>query len=191
VAQFLLYTLAEVLMSAILVPVDFSDCFPDVIEQADRLAEGLGAKIVLLHVVVLPTEIPTDTLFIPPHGTTPQSASRYLLAQARVQVEQVQKTLQARGREVSTIVIEGFVADEVLRLAGELHAELIVMGTHGRTGVGRMLLGSVAESIIRRAPCPVVAVRFKHRPECAARSCTWCSSGISDAMRDVEALGVG
>jgi nucleotide-binding universal stress UspA family protein len=63
------------------------------------------------------------------------------------------------GVEVEYRVAEGEPAAEVVRLARVLAANLIVMGTHGRTGLGRLLLGSVAEAVLRRAPCPVLTVR--------------------------------
>jgi nucleotide-binding universal stress UspA family protein len=63
------------------------------------------------------------------------------------------------GVEVEYRVAEGEPATEIIRLARDVGANLIVMGTHGRTGLGRLLLGSVAEAVLRRAPCPVLTLR--------------------------------
>jgi nucleotide-binding universal stress UspA family protein len=60
---------------------------------------------------------------------------------------------------VESVVREGDAAAEILRAAEELRCDLIVMGTHGRTGLGRLLMGSVAEAVLRRAPCAVLAIR--------------------------------
>ena len=60
---------------------------------------------------------------------------------------------------VSHILVDGDAAAEIVRAAKDSHADVIVMGTHGRTGVGRLVLGSVAEQVMRRAACPVVTVK--------------------------------
>jgi nucleotide-binding universal stress UspA family protein len=79
-------------------------------------------------------------------------------------VEEVQEKLQqlkthTHGARVETQVMEGDPVDMILRAAEETQSDVIVMGTHGRTGLGRLLLGSVAESVIRKAPCPVLSVK--------------------------------
>jgi nucleotide-binding universal stress UspA family protein len=65
----------------------------------------------------------------------------------------------AHGARVETLILEGDPVDMILRAAEETHSDVIVMGTHGRTGLGRLLLGSVAESVIRKAPCPVLSAK--------------------------------
>src|SRR5262249_48839479 len=66
---------------------------------------------------------------------------------------------------------EGDPAVEIIRLAAEVKANLIVMGTHGRTGLGRLMMGSVAEAVLRRAPCPVLTLKapFSWAPGCRRR----------------------
>ena len=61
---------------------------------------------------------------------------------------------------VESLLREGDVADQILHAAEEVHCDLIVMGTHGRSGVGRVLMGSAAEAVLRRSPCPVLAVKI-------------------------------
>src|SRR5205807_909314 len=63
------------------------------------------------------------------------------------------------GMRVEHRLEEGDAAAEIVRVAQEIHCDLIVMGTHGRTGIGRLLLGSVAEQVLRRAPCAVLTVK--------------------------------
>jgi len=79
-------------------------------------------------------------------------------------VEEVQEKLrqlesQAHRVRVESQVLEGDPVDMILRAAEETHSDVIVMGTHGRTGLSRLLLGSVAEAVIRKAPCPVLSVK--------------------------------
>ncbi|MGE5849127.1 MAG: universal stress protein, partial [Candidatus Methylomirabilota bacterium] len=63
------------------------------------------------------------------------------------------------GVPVETRVVTGIPYDDILRIGAELRADLIIMGTHGRTGVSHLFMGSVAEKVVRRAPCPVLTVR--------------------------------
>jgi nucleotide-binding universal stress UspA family protein len=84
-----------------------------------------------------------------------RSAERHLAAaRARVRGERVR---------VRTMLVEGLPADEILRAARRARADLIVMGTHGRTGVSRVFMGSVAERVVRESRCPVLTVRAHGR----------------------------
>jgi len=142
----------------ILVPTDFSDCTTTAQTTAIDLARRLGGEIVLLHVLV---EAPLY--------------SEGLLRTARVQsVYDAQRkwaegVLDARiaelggqGIKASWRATVGVPFEEIVNIAAEERADMIVIGTHGRTGLNRVLLGSVAERVIRLAPCPVLTVR---RPE--------------------------
>lgn len=178
-------------MASILVPLDFSTCATHVVHQAQRLASAMGQQVDLLHVVQIPAAVPSDTMFVPADELLPRSARDHLIAEASQRLAQVRGQLTAAGVDATVTIVEGFVVDEIVRLAEERGSEMIVIGTHGRTGLGRLVLGSVAESVIRQAPCPVVATRFHHRPECTARSCSWCDSARSPASDDIEALVMG
>jgi nucleotide-binding universal stress UspA family protein len=76
-------------------------------------------------------------------------------------LDRITKEIKAEhpGLRVQNVLAEGVVFDEVLRAARRLHCDLIVLATHGRTGLKHVLMGSVAENVVRRAPCPVLIVR--------------------------------
>ncbi|MEZ4240736.1 MAG: universal stress protein, partial [Myxococcota bacterium] len=95
---------------------------------------------------------------------------------------------RAGAPEVDVAVEVGPVVDGVLAAAEELGADLIVMGTHGRTGLARMVLGSVAEGVVHRAHVPVMLVRREPSAACGRASCEWCAEdGQSPAERQVLA----
>jgi nucleotide-binding universal stress UspA family protein len=139
----------------ILVPTDFSSCAERALDYACALAVKLGAKI---HVVnAIDAAFPelsvsfTDVIAsLRQHNT---AALEKLLAPRRAQV--------ALGE---ARVVDGDPRDVILGMAGTVHADLIVIGSHGRRGLSRLILGSVAEDIVRRAPCPVLAVRLESPP---------------------------
>jgi nucleotide-binding universal stress UspA family protein len=135
----------------ILCPVDFSPPSEAALDFAVDLAKTLGAEIHLLHVYQLPVyALPDGAMLAGPELTT------------RVTTElQTALTNLAKTRsEVSpkTHLVEGVPYREIVRMADELDTDLIVMGTHGRTGFRHFLLGSVAERVVRSARVPVVTV---------------------------------
>jgi universal stress protein A len=140
-----------------LVPTDFSEHSDQALEQAAELAAQLDATIHLMHVVQ-----------ISPMGGGPEVASVYpttLIDSATSAAQTALEARAARHRDRATMApvrIEiGDPRDVIDRVAEELGADLIVMGTHGPRGVRRMLLGSVAEAVVRTAPCPVLTIRPK------------------------------
>ncbi|HEY8370802.1 MAG TPA: universal stress protein [Thermodesulfobacteriota bacterium] len=144
----------------ILVPVDFSPPSERAAEFARSLAVPLGSRMRLLHVVQGSA---------PPLGLRPAVYDALLEARDRVlkEAEQALETLAGRlaagdgAPSVEHVVIETAesVGDAIVDEARKAGADLIVIGTHGRRGVERVLLGSVAERVVRRADCPVVTVR--------------------------------
>lgn len=142
----------------ILAPTDFSSCSRHAMEHAVGLAQKYGAEVALLHVYELPTGL-LPTTMVPGAAGTLLPLRDYLVAESRRQLLPQAESLQRAGIPVHPQVAEGRAADAILRAADELKADLIVMGTHGRTGLGRMLIGSVTEQVLRRAACPVYVVR--------------------------------
>ncbi|HMB53004.1 MAG TPA: universal stress protein [Thermoanaerobaculia bacterium] len=141
----------------LLVPTDFS---PQA-EEAARVAEALlcaggePAKLILLHAFHLPIEytaygpIPTSTHYMRDAG-----------ADAEARLDEAAEKLRREGLEVEVVAQEGY-APEVIVDAAERHAvDLIAMGTHGRTGLAHLLLGSTAERVVQHAGCPVMTVRL-------------------------------
>lgn len=140
----------------ILVPIDFSECSEQALDYAVALATKFDAKVHLLNVISIPfVAVPEVGSVISP--TVLESV-----------VHENQKALDnladARRTKVAigdTLLRTGDARDEILHTAESLGADLIVMGTHGRRGVTRALLGSVAEVVVRTAPCPVLTVRAR------------------------------
>jgi nucleotide-binding universal stress UspA family protein len=175
---------------SILVPVDFSDCSAEVVEHAAELARGLGAQLRVLHVVDPPGGIALDTpLEIGQDGRDTQTVIEYLADDAEQRLPRYLEQLD--NVSVQSMVRIGPPADTIVDAADEIGADLIVMGTHGRTGLAHMLLGSVAEQVLRRTRRPVVTIRSEHGVRCKAKSCNWCNSGVTEAERRVRAEADG
>lgn len=136
----------------ILVPVDFSECSDEAMLYAAMLARRLNARVVLVHVIQPFTYGMTETFNLVDHYTALKTIAGPLLDQAR-------KRLSKQGVSVDTDLLSGPAHHKILQKAGRAKADLIVMGTHGRTGVEHFLMGSVAEKVVRLSPCPVLTVR--------------------------------
>jgi nucleotide-binding universal stress UspA family protein len=137
----------------VLHPTDFSDEARPAFEVACALARDYRAKLVLLHVVPPTRVYAPDGIAVPFPPEEPYDA-RVRLARLRPDDPLV---------DVEHHVLEGDPAAEVLKLAEAAHADVIVMGTHGTSGLMRLLMGSVAEHVMRKAPCPVLTVRGPFR----------------------------
>lgn len=140
-------------LKKILAPIDFSDCSKKALQYAIPLAKQHEATITLLYVV------PTNYA-VGEYGGIDYTS---LEAQMRTSGETQLRALAAnevRGEVASdTLIRAGSPATEILEAARSLPADLIVISTHGRTGLKHVLLGSVAEHVVRRAPCPVLVLR--------------------------------
>jgi universal stress protein A len=144
-------------VSTIIVPIDFSDCSRAALTHALSLAAQLGSTVEALHVAEVP-EFKAEPRVASGTGTT--TLREYALEIAKTQLEAFLGTLSADDREKVKIKLDaGKPRDAILARAKQLNADLIVMGTHGRTGRVLSLAGSVAESVVRAAPCPVLTVR--------------------------------
>lgn len=136
-------------IQTILHPTDFSQPSVFAFQLACALARDYGARLIILHVVMPPSAVAYREMVV--HGEFDGSYQRL-----RAELEQIRPadpTIRVEHR-----LQEGDAATEILRGAQETRADLVVMGTHGRMGLGR-LLGSVAEKVVRQAPCPVLTVR--------------------------------
>lgn len=160
----------------LLVPIDFSTCSALVAGQAGELARVHGAGVLLLHVAQSPSGLRRDLKIAGDHGEATTVAD-YLLHEAREAMPAYAAAAAAHGADVETRVELGDVVEVIRQVADESSADLIVMGTHGRKGLARAVLGSVAERTLRTADVPVLIVRRKPRPECAHETCDWCPHG--------------
>jgi nucleotide-binding universal stress UspA family protein len=138
----------------ILVPSDFSECSGQAMRYGLELARKFGATLHLVHVVQDPATQPwaTEGFAMPLLEVTEEWLKE---AETRLTAS-VPEADRSRVR-VSSLL--GAVYPEVLRYAQDEEIDLIVMGTHGRGGVSHLLLGSIAEKMVRRSPCPVLTVR--------------------------------
>jgi nucleotide-binding universal stress UspA family protein len=140
---------------SILVPVDFSGCSSAAVDTALDLARLTGARLTLVNAYGVPvTWLPDGGAYVP---TRPELAE--LERTALGELEPVRRRLAEAGVAVEARAVEGPPAETIVQAAREAGADLIVMGTHGRTGLKHLLLGSVAERVLRTAACPVLTVR--------------------------------
>lgn len=139
----------------ILCPVDFSEVSNGALRLAASLAKTCGAGLALLHVVE-PIVAPADFTFGP---LTTGEVEDKLVERSLNAVRELAKTLDVPAEGVTCRVERGRASAEIVRVAYEVHADVIVMGTHGYTGMAHVLLGSTAERVIRKAPGPVLTLR--------------------------------
>jgi nucleotide-binding universal stress UspA family protein len=139
----------------ILAPTDFSEYSKKAVASALELAQKFGAKLTILHVVELPP--------YPVEGYVPPSLSATFLddmeRQATVDLAQVVPEAEAAKVEVARLVAVGTPYRKIVETAEADHVDLIVMATAGRTGFSHLVLGSIAERVVRTASCPVLTMR--------------------------------
>jgi len=150
----------------ILVPTDGSPSACEAAAFAGELARALDARITILYVqpeeLIMahawgPGDYPTST----PYGSMSVEDIRKMLEQ-RVRDKELPETLGALGQqshEPKSLQVWGHPAEEICNFASEHHVDLIVMGSHGRSGLKRVLLGSVSHAVANQAPCPLTIVR--------------------------------
>ena len=136
------------------VPLDFSEYADQALKYAMNLAGKLDARLTLLH-VIQPVPIGGMDMGV----TLPYTYLQDLEAEIRQSMEGCLARVTAAGLEGDIVVAHGVPFHEILETAKTRKVDLIVMGTHGRTGLQHILLGSVAEKVVRLAPCPVLVVR--------------------------------
>ena len=135
----------------ILVPIDFSPASEKALRHAVAFARQFGAKITLLYVSQAQLQA-NEFAYMP----VEESAVRWC---GTARLESIARREIAPEIPVETLVRTGVAFDEIVKAAKELNADLIVVNTHGYTGLKHILVGSTAERIVRHAPCPVLVVR--------------------------------
>lgn len=142
-------------LKKILVPTDFSDFSQRALEFALSLADEFRSKVYVMHV----WDMPMTSSLLPPEPypelvlTEEQKAGEEHLVK-------VANELKASGFDAEPVFVFGKPYMEIVRAARELEADLIVLGSHGRSGISHLVLGSVAEKVVRLAPCPVFTVKL-------------------------------
>jgi nucleotide-binding universal stress UspA family protein len=138
------------------VPTDFSDLSKSALRYASELAQVLDASLHIVHVV---DEVAARFLDLPDYaelGTLQTTLER----SARDQVAELVTAEHRLGRDaVGEVLTSRSTAESIVGYARDVHADLIVLGTHGRNAIGRLLLGTVAERVVRTAHCPVLTIR--------------------------------
>lgn len=178
-------------MASILVPLDFSDCAPKLFEEAVSFARAFQANLLVLHVAEPPRGLPLSAMIHPHHGVETASVESVLRADTEARVAPMLRDAAERGVQAEAIVAFGPIAPTILGTAVRYDVSMIVMGTHGRTGLLRAALGSIAEEVLRRADVPVVTIRTRHHAGCEASSCATCPIAKSDAERIINAEAEG
>lgn len=133
----------------VLCPVDFSDLSRRALDHATAVAKWYSAQLTLLHVHLVPKPA------LPPFAPEPEAFVSPMRGQLQQSLEAWAQEA-AKGLSTDCLVAEGDVVDEIL--AGAQSADMLVMGTHGRSGFEHLVLGSVAEKVLRKANCPVLTV---------------------------------
>jgi nucleotide-binding universal stress UspA family protein len=139
----------------IVVPTDFSDCAEEAWALGQRMAAALGSELVLAHVLV-ETPLYEEGPFAMEKTRRVYEAARKWAEEA---IEHWASTARGKGLKVRTVLRTGVPYREIVDLAADERADLVLIGTHGRGGLDRALLGSVADRVVRVSPCPVLTVR--------------------------------
>ena len=150
---------AEIAVGTILVPTDFSASSSKAAAYAVELARQFGARVVLLHSVTVPQFVTTDPRG--PHHVGP--ALEEVQAAAEQQMREFIAAGNLSGVNISTHVCAGAAAEQICEFAQREKMDLIVTSTHGRSGLMHVLIGSVAEHVVRYAQCPVLVMPERER----------------------------
>ncbi len=143
-------------LKKILCPIDFSEHSLTALKIADEMAKAFHAELFLVHIITPIPSVPT-----PPHPLV-FDIPKYqdsLEINSKKSLEDIAKNRISSGIKVHRIVALGDPSTEIIKIADENDVNLIVVATHGRTGLKHMIFGSVAEKIIRHASCPVLTKR--------------------------------
>jgi nucleotide-binding universal stress UspA family protein len=148
----------------ILVALDGSDVAERALPHAEALAEKFGATLVLVRATTAPAEIMAaeagaGVIPVSPMVADPVEVTAAERRDAAAYLRGVAERLRAHGRTVEVDEPEGRAGEAIVARAEEGEADLIAMTTHGRGGIGRAFFGSVADEVLRHAPCPVLLVR--------------------------------
>lgn len=144
-------------IKSILLPTDFSECGNYALSFATSLARNFGSSIICIHVIepIVPTvgySGMTEPLPI-------ADIAEQLEDSAERELPRLAECDECDGLEVEELIAHGEAASEIVRVAKEREVDLIVISSHGRTGLGRIFFGSTAEAVVRHASCPVLVVK--------------------------------
>ncbi len=139
----------------ILVPTDFSEPSDAAVQYAFSMAKRLGAKMIFLHAI--------DWAKLEMTALNSE-VSDFIKEPAKTQLNNLVERAKAMGIAAESKQVDGPPFIQIIQMAETVKVDLIIMGTHGRTGLSHLVLGSQAERVIRRAPCPVLTVKRQAHP---------------------------
>ena len=140
----------------ILVPVDGSETAYTAVKQATALAQAFGSKVTLVEILTLDPYIAAEYITAKQTNEFIERARAAIVAN----LSEAKAKFEEQGISVNTLVLEGqVISREIVKSAQTLQADLIVMGSHGRTGIKKLFLGSVAQSVLAETDVPVMVVR--------------------------------
>jgi len=151
---------AMIALTSVLVPTDFSDASEVALLYAKAFAHAFGASLHVLHVVQEPFSQPWA---VEAHGFALATMQEDWMREAKARMQAILTPEERSTHNAQLLTVLGHPVVEILEYASSHTIDLIVMGTHGRGPLGHMLMGSVAERVVRKAPCPVLTVRHRER----------------------------
>ncbi len=139
-------------IKTILVPTDFSELSNEAVDYAYSMAKRIDAKMIFLHTLEWPDH---------PDEMTPMYDEGYAFMKdrANAMLHDLVERAEKEGLEASAALADGVPFVEIIQAARKNNADMIIMGTHGRTGLSHIMMGSQAERVVRQAPCPVLTVK--------------------------------
>ncbi|MDJ0556062.1 MAG: universal stress protein [Microcoleaceae cyanobacterium MO_207.B10] len=146
-------------MKNIVVAIDFSEITPAIITQAETLAQAFKSKVWLIHIA----EPEPDFVGF---KTGPQSKREHWAEEFRHEHQQIQdvaEQLRQKGFDAVALLLQGATVETILTEAKKLAADLIIVGSHGRSGIEKLFVGSVSEGILKDAHCPVLVIPASSR----------------------------
>jgi nucleotide-binding universal stress UspA family protein len=143
----------------ILVPHDFSSSANHALAIARDEAKAHGSQLLVLHVIELPATMKPDTVIVPDENGAPINVRDYAVGQAEAHLEDLRARLAKDGVAITPALRIGNPIDEITRFVEESGVDLVIMGTHGRSGLAHLLVGSVTERVVRTSKVPVLTIR--------------------------------
>jgi nucleotide-binding universal stress UspA family protein len=145
-------------LKKILYPTDFSESSLEAMKYGVSFAKEYGARLILMHVV---SENPEGLNL--PRVSSEESVEHELIQEAERQLKVILPLEQRKDLSWEMATLRGNPANEIIRYAHENDVDLIIIGTHGRSGFEHIIFGSTAEKVVRKAPCPVLSVKPSQR----------------------------
>ena len=143
-------------LKKILYPTDFSESSLEALKYAVGFARDFKARLVLMHVVN--EKIFSEGLSLA-RAAAPEALEQEMVAEADLQLKALIPADERRGLDWEMVILKGMPFLEIIRYAKVNDVDLIVIGTHGRSGMEHIIFGSTAEKVVRKAPCPVLSVK--------------------------------